>query len=71
MTGMPDADFEAIYEELAQAIDRAGPEKEALFLTRLALLLAHRAGDAAAVRQAMAEALEDCATSALREPPPP
>ena len=42
MTAMPSEDFEAAYETLAVAIDSAGPEHEALFLTRLALLLATR-----------------------------
>ena len=36
------------YEALATAIDAAGPEREALFLTRLALVLGHELGDVAA-----------------------
>lgn len=71
MSGMSEPDFEAVYEELARAIDAAGSEREALFLTKLVLLLAHRAGDAAVVRDAMAAALEDCAISALHDGPPP
>lgn len=39
---MPFADFEIAYEELARAIDRAGPEGEALFLTKLVLTLASK-----------------------------
>ena len=59
MTAMPSDDFEAAYETLAMAIDSAGPEREALFLTRLALVLGHELGDIAAFRSAMRTALED------------
>ena len=38
MSTMPAEDFEAAYETLAMAIDSAGPEREALFLTRLAAM---------------------------------
>ena len=37
MSKMPFDDLEATYEALATAIDTAGAEREALFLTRLAL----------------------------------
>ena len=36
---------ERLYDALAQAIDRSGPENEALFLTKLALLLANQLAD--------------------------
>ena len=58
MSTMPSADFETAYETLATAIDSAGPEREALFLTRLALLLGHELGDIAAFRSAITSALE-------------
>ena len=45
MTPMPFEHLEQVYEQLAEAIDRAGPANEALFLTKLALTLAHRLGD--------------------------
>ena len=45
MSAMPFEDFETAYETLATAIDQAGPAREALFLTRLALVLAHELGD--------------------------
>jgi len=51
--------LEAAYETLATAIDSAGEEKEALFLTRLALVLANEIGDIATFRNAVATALED------------
>jgi hypothetical protein len=37
--------LETVYDALAQAIDRAGPEKSQLFLVKLALLNAHALGD--------------------------
>jgi hypothetical protein len=56
---MPFEDLERAYETLAQAIDRAGPEHEALFLTRLALVLAHRMGRVDVFEHAVATALDD------------
>ncbi len=55
MTTLPFADLEAAYETLARAIDAAGPEKEALFLARLALVLAHEGGDIGLFRRAVAD----------------
>ena len=59
MSQMPFDDLEAAYEALALAIDTAGQEREALFLTRLALLLAHELGDIAAFKRAVQTALDD------------
>jgi Protein of unknown function (DUF2783) len=42
---LPFADLERAYEAIAHAIDRAGPEKEAVFLAKLVLTLAHKMGD--------------------------
>ena len=58
MNAMPFEDFETAYETLATAIDQAGPEREALFLTRLALVLGHELGDIAAFKNAIKTALE-------------
>jgi hypothetical protein len=58
MSTMPPGDFEIAYETLATAIDSAGPEREALFLTRLALVLAHEVGDIAVFRKVVKAALE-------------
>jgi hypothetical protein len=56
--GLPFADVETAYELLARSIDVAGEENEALFLARLALLMAEKTGDIglfeAAVREALA-----------------
>jgi hypothetical protein len=58
MNPMPFEDLETAYETLATAIDSAGPEQEALFLTRLALVLSHELGDIAAFRHAVQTALD-------------
>ena len=49
------SDLEDVYDELAEAIDRVGPDNESVFLARLALSLAHRLGDRAAVSALIAE----------------
>jgi hypothetical protein len=61
MSPMPPADFETAYETLAIAIDSAGPQREALFLTRLALLLGHELGEIDAFRKAVKAALDGLA----------
>ena len=58
MSPMPFDDFETAYETLATAIDQAGPEREALFLTRLALVLGHELGDITAFGNAIKTALD-------------
>ena len=58
MSKMPFDDLETAYEVLATAIDTAGEKREALFLTRLALVLAHELGDIAAFKSAIATALD-------------
>ena len=42
---LPLPDLERVYDDLAEAVDRAGDRRE-LFLAKLALLLAHELGDA-------------------------
>ena len=54
-------DLEAVWERLAEAVDRAGPEREALFLSKLAVLLADTLGDQARVERLIETALEDLA----------
>jgi hypothetical protein len=58
MSTMSFEDLEAAYEALAMAIDSAGAQREALFLTRLALVLSHELGDVAAFKKAVKTALE-------------
>jgi len=50
---LPNEDFEQAYEMIARAMDRVGPERERLFLARLALALAHRLPDLKALEQAL------------------
>ena len=61
MSTMPFEDLESAYETLAVAIDSAGAEREALFLTRLALVLANELGDIVAFKNAIRTALEGLA----------
>jgi hypothetical protein len=56
---LPFDDLESAYEALATGIDAAGEQHEALFLTRLALLLAHEFGDITAFKRAVQTALDD------------
>ena len=50
---------ERLYDALAAVLDRAGPDLEALYLTKLVLLLANRLADEAAVTEAMRAAFEN------------
>ncbi len=65
MTTLPFADLETAYEMLAEAIDRAGPDRESLFLVRLALVMAHECGDIDLFKRAVAAALEDLAPGSV------
>ncbi len=56
---LPDGQFEAAFELIARALDRVGPERERLFLARLALALAHRLPDLGSLEQALAIAESD------------
>jgi len=49
-------ELEEIYRLLAKAIDRVGAEKESLFLTKLAMMLANELGDIEFVRRSIDEA---------------
>ena len=57
---------ERLYDALAQAIDAAGREQEALLLAKLVLLLANENGNEAAVTRLLA-----LAASHLQPPSPP
>ncbi|MFI0397595.1 MAG: DUF2783 domain-containing protein [Thiolinea sp.] len=52
-------ELEAVYDALAEALNQVGTEKESLFLTKLALLLANQLGDQAQVEQAITTASRD------------
>lgn len=53
---MKHQDLEDTYALLARKIDEVGEGKSELFLAKLALLLAHKNGNAAEVRQCIDEA---------------
>ena len=59
MTPMPFADLERVYQDLAEAIDRAGPANESVFLTKLVMTLAHRLGSIETFHESLGLALED------------
>ena len=65
MSRMPPDARDRMYAELARAITEARPERESLFLARLALLLFEAVGDEARCRQAVADALEELPTPSL------
>jgi hypothetical protein len=48
-----------LYQRCANAITEAGPERESLFLARLALLLFQEVGDEGRCLQALEQALAD------------
>jgi hypothetical protein len=58
-TSLPFEDLEKAYELIAEGIDEVGEEKQALFLAKLVLLLAHRTNDIEVIREAIASALAD------------
>lgn len=51
--------LEQVYDQLAEGITQAGAEKESLFLTKLALLLANQVGDGDQVAGSINEALKN------------
>ena len=59
MTSMPFEELETVYDNLASAIDQVGSDKEALLLTKLALVLANRIGDLDTFNDALRTALQD------------
>jgi hypothetical protein len=56
---MDASEIEALWEALAEAVDEVGPERETLFLAKLALLLGREVGDLGRVRALLAVALRD------------
>ena len=51
MANLKAEELERIYDLVAEAIDKVGPEKESLFLSRLCLALANELGDENKVRE--------------------
>ncbi len=44
-------DLEKVYDWMALAIDKVGSEKEALFLSKLCITLAHNIGEVAVIEE--------------------
>ena len=59
MSSLGIAGLEQVYDQLATAIDQAGPGKAELFLVKLALLNAQALGDAEAFGRHLQAALQD------------
>lgn len=57
--GLPFEDLERIYALLAETIDDVGAEREAVFLSKLALILAQELGDHDKVAAAIEAARRD------------
>jgi hypothetical protein len=51
--------LEIVYGALAEGIDKAGEQNEALFLAKLVLLLAHEQGDTTVFQRCLETALTD------------
>jgi hypothetical protein len=56
--------LEALYDELATAIDRAGPAHESVFLAKLVLKMAHEFGHAGRISALIQECLDEPAAPA-------
>lgn len=56
MTGLSQPEGDEVFDLLVQAYDAAGPEQGQALLARLCVLLAHRIGTVAAVREALDQA---------------
>jgi hypothetical protein len=56
---MSTIEIERAYDLIAAGIDKAGPDKEALFLAKLSLALANLVGDSDAVANAVLAAGRD------------
>jgi hypothetical protein len=53
------AGLETVYDQLATAIDTAGPQRSELFLVKLALLAAERLGSASVFSELVQAAQQD------------
>ena len=51
--------LEAVWERLAEAVDRAGPDRDRLMLAKLALLFAEALGDAGRAAALIEQAVAD------------
>jgi len=56
---LSETDVERLYDSLAHAIDQATPEKESVFLAKLALLMAKEIGDVDCAERLIELSLKD------------
>ena len=56
---MTPQDFEAVYEKLAEALDKVGQDKHALYLAKVVLMLAQHQDSRVPVDMALDLCLED------------
>lgn len=64
MSTLPFAELENLYDELAQAIDACGPQRESVFLAKLVLRMAHEMGDGRRISTLIQECLQEPAADA-------
>lgn len=62
--GLPLLELEAVYDLIASAIDKAGPQRE-LFLAKLVLVLSDQLADVGRVESCIEVALRDLGGSGL------
>ena len=65
MTTLTFEQLETLYDELATAIDRAGPQREAVFLSKLVLCMAHEWGQGSRISELIEQCLAQPAPSAV------
>ncbi|CAN5815168.1 hypothetical protein BH11PSE13_BH11PSE13_20930 [soil metagenome] len=65
MNKLQPASRDRLYAECARAVTEASPERESLFLARLALLLFEQVADEDRCRKAIADALQDLPVPSL------
>lgn len=58
---MTPAEFETVYETMAETIDAVGAEQREVFLAKLCLALAHELGDGGKVLELIADCRKDLA----------
>jgi hypothetical protein len=64
MTTLTFEQLETLYDELADAIDRAGPAQESVFLAKLVLRMAQEFGQAGRISRLIVECLDEPAAPA-------
>lgn len=62
MSTLPFPELEHLYDELAAAIDTAGPDHASVFLAKLVMSMAHEWGDGPRVLQLLQHCLHEPST---------